>query len=106
MTTYPSPLKDGKPVTCAELPTISFNKLVDRDSKELAKLLAAGEKEGFFYLDLTKVESKGLYDDYEGVLAIMKTWFNQPLEEKTKYDYGSDTQGYGSFHEHKTQYGC
>lgn len=36
-------------LTCADLPTIAFDKLVDRDPRELAKLLAAGEKKGFFY---------------------------------------------------------
>ena len=92
--TYPSPLKGDKSFTCADLPTIAFDKLIDRDPQELSKLLAAGEKEGFFYLDLTKPESKGLYDDYENVLSIMKAWFNLPLEEKVKYAYGSDTQGY------------
>ncbi|KAL8832854.1 MAG: hypothetical protein Q9170_004720 [Blastenia crenularia] len=94
MTSYPSPLKADKAFTCAEIPTIAFNKLIDREPAELAKLLAAGQKEGFFYLDLTKVESQGLYEDYENILAFMKDWFNQPLEEKVKYAYGSDTQGY------------
>ena len=80
-------------MTCAVLPTILFDRLVDRDPQELAKLLAAGEKEGFFYLDLSKAESQGLYEDYENILAFMRTWFDQPLEEKLKYAYGSDTQG-------------
>ncbi len=93
-TTYLSPVKGDKSFTCADLPTISFDKLVDREPQELAKLLAAGEKEGFFYLDLTEPESKGLYDDYESILSVMKTWFDLPLEEKVKYAYGSDTQGY------------
>ncbi|KAL9012053.1 MAG: hypothetical protein Q9173_003156, partial [Seirophora scorigena] len=92
-TTYSSPVRGDKSFTCADLPTLAFDKLVDRDPQELTKLLAAGEKEGFFYLDLTKSESKGLSDDYETILSVMKTWFDQPLEEKVKYAYGSDTQG-------------
>ncbi|KAL8920956.1 MAG: hypothetical protein Q9208_005982 [Pyrenodesmia sp. 3 TL-2023] len=94
ITTDSSPVKGDKSFTCADLPTIAFDKLVDRDPQELAKLLADGKKEGFSYLDLMKPESKGLYDDYETVLSVMKTWFDQPLKEKVKYAYGSDTQGY------------
>ena len=94
--TNSSPLKGDRPFTCADLRTLSFDKLIDRDPQELAKLLAAGEKEGFFYLDLTKPESQGLYKDYEDILSFMKVWFDNPLEEKTKYAYGSDTQGYES----------
>ena len=91
---YSGPLKDDKSFTCAQLRTLSFDKLVNRDDQELAILLAAGEKDGFFYLDLTKPESKGLYDDYKGVLSVMATWFDQPIESKSKFAFGSDIQGY------------
>ena len=91
--TFSSPLNNGKPFTCAQLSTISFDKIVDRDPQELSKLLAAGEKDGFFYLDITKAESQGLYEYYENVLSIMSIWFDQPVESKLKYAYGSDTQG-------------
>ena len=90
---YDSPLKDGKPFVCAQLRTMSFEKLMARDAQELAKLLAAGEEDGFFYLDLTSPESKGLYEDYKGVLSVMAAWFEQPVEDKRKFAYGSDTQG-------------
>ena len=50
ITTYPGLVKGDKSFTCADLPTIAFDNLVDRDPQELAKLLAAGEKECFFYL--------------------------------------------------------
>lgn len=92
---YSSPLKEGKPFTCAQLRTISFDRLTKRDARELSKLLAAGEEDGFFYLDLTSPASKGLYEDYEDVLSIMATWFEQPLAAKTRFAYGSDVQGYG-----------
>jgi isopenicillin N synthase-like dioxygenase len=70
--------------------------LVQRDAKELSRLLAACEKEGFFYLDLTSPESKNLYEDYHSVFDVMKDWFNQSLEEKAKFAYGSDVHGYTS----------
>lgn len=90
---YSDPAKRDMTYTCAQLRTLSFDKLVDRDPQELSKLLAAGVEDGFFYLDLTKVESQGLYEDYQDVLAFMKAWFDQPVQEKMKYAYGSDTQG-------------
>ena len=72
ITTYRSPVKGDKSFTCANLPTVAFDKLVDRDPRELAKLLAEGEQEGFFYLNFTTPESKGLYDDYETLLSVVK----------------------------------
>lgn len=88
-----SPFRDDRPFVCADLSVISFAKLVSRDAAELKKLLSAGEKEGFFYLDLTSAESRGLFDDYKGVLSVMAAWFEQPLEVKKAFAYGSDTQG-------------
>ena len=90
---YSGPVKADKAYTCAQLRTLSFDKLVDRDPQELAKLLAAGVEDGFFYLDLTKAESQGLYEDYQDVLAFMKESFDHPVEQKLKYAYGYDTQG-------------
>ena len=93
VTTLSSPVKGDKPFNCAQLSTISFDELVDREPQAISKLLAAGEKDGFFYLDLTKTESQGLYEDYKKVLSIMGKWFDQPIESKLRYAYGSDTQG-------------
>ncbi|KZF18806.1 Clavaminate synthase-like protein [Xylona heveae TC161] len=92
--TYNSPVPEGKPFTVAQLRTINFGKLVERDPQEAAKLLEAGEKDGFFYLDLTTPASKGLWKDYTACLEVLKKWFDTPLEEKTQYAYGSDVQGY------------
>jgi hypothetical protein len=89
-----SPFNDERPFTVARLQTFSFQKLVNRGAEEQAKLLAAGERDGFFYLDLTEPESKGLWNDYEAVLSVMASWFDQPLDAKTPFAYGSDVQGY------------
>jgi hypothetical protein len=90
----PSPFNDERPFTVAQLQTFSFQKLVNRDAEEQAKLLAAGERDGFFCLDLTEPESKGLWNDYNAVLSVMVSWFGQPLDAKTPFAYGSDVQGY------------
>ncbi|KAK2759177.1 hypothetical protein FQN54_003277 [Arachnomyces sp. PD_36] len=93
-TILPSPFPDERPFIVAQLQTFSFKKLLNKDPEEAARLLAAGEKDGFFYLDLTAPESQGLWEDYHGVLATMKEFFNEPLEQKLPFAYGSDTQGY------------
>lgn len=96
-TIFDSPFKDSTtPFNCAVIQTVAFDKLVRRDATELARLLAACEQEGFFYLDLTSPESKSLYDDYKSVLSVMKEWFNESPEEKAKFAYGSDIHGYVS----------
>ncbi|POS68961.1 hypothetical protein DHEL01_v212644 [Diaporthe helianthi] len=93
-TILPSPFSDHRPFTIAQLRTFSFQKLLIQDANELAQLLEAGEKDGFFYLDLTGSESLGLWDDYKKVLSIMAAFFDQALEKKLTYAYGSDVQGY------------
>lgn len=92
--TFTSPLKDDEVLFCANFLTILFDKLIERDPQELAKLLSVEKKEGFFYFDLIKAESQRLWKDYKKILIFMKTWFNQPLDEKLQYAYNSNTQRY------------
>ncbi|ROV93396.1 hypothetical protein VMCG_08396 [Cytospora schulzeri] len=90
----PSPFSDQRPFSVAQLQTFSFQKLLSQDADELARLLEAGETDGFFYLDLTAPQSRGLWDDYQKVLSTMAAFFDQPIEEKLPFAYGSDVQGY------------
>lgn len=92
-TILPSPFPDERPFAVAQLQTFSFQKLLNKDPNEIARLLTAGEKDGFFYLDLTSPESRGLWEDYQAVLSIMALFFDEPLEEKCQFAYGSDVQG-------------
>ena len=93
LTILSSPYDDGRHFTVAALQTFSFAKLLKKDKEEFNRLLQAGEKDGFFYLDLTSPESKGLWQDYQGVLAAMQSFFAQPIENKLPFAYGSDVQG-------------
>lgn len=92
-TILPSPFPDGRPFETAKLQSFSFKMLLEQDEGELTRLLAAGETDGFFYLDISGPESQGLWEDYQSVLATMKKFFALPLDEKTPFAYGSDTQG-------------
>ena len=94
----PSPFPDERPFQVAPLQTFSFEKLAQRDSNEIARLLVAGETDGFFYLDLTSPASMGLWEDYKNVLAVMKSFFDLPVEEKLPFAYGSDVQGLVHYH--------
>jgi len=89
----PSPYDDGRQFTVAALQIFSFKKLLQKDPREIARLLKAGEEDGFFYLDLTSIESKGLWEDYQNVLSTMASFFDQPIETKLPFAYGSDIQG-------------
>lgn len=94
---FASPYADKRVFAVAQLRTISFAKLIARDAQEQSKLLAAAEQDGFWYLGLTDPESKGLWNDYINVLKVMGIWFDQPVESKVPFAYGSDTQGYCIF---------
>ena len=92
-TILPSPFEDDRAFIVAQLQTFSFQKLLNKDTDEVNRLLVAGEKDGFFYLDLTAPESQGIWEDYHGVLSTMQSFFDEPLDEKLRFAYGSDVQG-------------
>ena len=89
-----SPFIDERAFSVAQLCTISFTKLVDKDPSEQEKLLTAVENDGFFYLDLLSPDSKNLLEDYDQALSITSAWFDRPLEFKLSFAYGSDVQGF------------
>ncbi|KAK1855165.1 2og-fe oxygenase family protein [Colletotrichum chrysophilum] len=78
----------------ANLHTLNFRSLVNKDEKSLSTLLSACENHGFFYLDLRDWESGSMLKNYESSGQIMKQWFNQPLEEKLRTETISDAHGY------------
>lgn len=81
MLSQPNPYDN---VEAANLFTVKFNNLFDRDSKELDTLMKACERDGFFYLDLQDSCSAKLWRDLDRVSEIAKRWFSQPVEDKLK----------------------
>ncbi|KAK2603586.1 hypothetical protein QQS21_004266 [Conoideocrella luteorostrata] len=81
-------------VTTADLYTIKFDNLFDRDEKELQKLLRACERDGFFYLDLQGVGSERLWKDLDQLSGITRRWFDQPRAVKMDTPTVSLAHGY------------
>ncbi|KAF5552230.1 gibberellin 20-oxidase [Fusarium napiforme] len=81
MLSQPNPYEN---IETANLFTVKFNNLFDRDSKELDTLLQACERDGFFYLDLQDSCSAKLWRDLDRVSELAKRWFSQPVEDKLK----------------------
>ncbi|KAH6993967.1 hypothetical protein EDB82DRAFT_475724 [Fusarium venenatum] len=71
-------------VKTADLYTVKFDNLFDRDEQELKTLIKACERDGFFYLDLQSSSSGKLWKDLDQVSEIAKQWFSQPAEIKLK----------------------
>ena len=71
-------------VNTADLYTVKFDNLFDRDEQELDTLLKACERDGFFYLDLQGSGSGNLWKDLDRVSEITKRWFAQPVQVKLK----------------------
>lgn len=71
-------------VNTADLYTVKFDNLFDRDEQELETLLKACDRDGFFYLDLQGSGSEKLWKDLDRVGKITKRWFAQPVEVKQK----------------------
>lgn len=78
----------------AYLDTLSFAKLSSGDQTELARLLNACQKQGFFYLDVAGSYASNGFDDRLKALSETKQWFDRPIEEKLKFRQDSVTKGY------------
>jgi isopenicillin N synthase-like dioxygenase len=77
----------------AYLETLSFAKLASKDKPELAKLLDACQKQGFFYLDVANSNASNGLEDRLKALSLTKQWFGRPTEEKMKFYQDSVTKG-------------
>ncbi|PGG97401.1 hypothetical protein AJ79_09213 [Helicocarpus griseus UAMH5409] len=79
-------------IISSSLPTLRLDLLRAGDNAESKKLLDACRTYGFFYLDLTSDSTLCQY--WEKILAVMKQYFEQPLEVKIQDAHGSDNTGY------------
>ena len=66
----------------ADLCTVKFDTLIERDENELATLMKACERDGFFYLDLQGKTSDKLWKDLDDVGTLTKRWFAQSRDAK------------------------
>lgn len=78
----------------ADLLTIDFANLFDKDPKELAKLIYACERDGFFYIDLQNPSSVNFWSDLFRVDEITKKWFALPEDVKLQTPTVSLAHGY------------
>ena len=78
-------------IVSKSLPTIHLDLLRAENDTESKKLLSAGRIQGFFYLDLTS--DPELCKLWEGMVARMKDYFEQPLEVKMQDARGSHNYG-------------
>lgn len=81
-------------VPTAVLPEISYLKLLRSDPNELISLRKAGERHGFFYLNLVGSENEAVLQRWRHVLAFMEEYFDQAMEVKMQDSRSSDTHGY------------
>ncbi|KAK0112453.1 hypothetical protein ONS96_001692 [Cadophora gregata f. sp. sojae] len=68
----------------AQLDTVVFSKLLDRDPQQIKKLISSCEKDGFFYLDISDQYSARMLETFAELSSAMKEWFAQPTEVKLK----------------------
>lgn len=80
-------------IDTADLVTLNFARLVEKDSAELDRLLRACQDDGFFYLDLAHSSEADGTDHRVQALSIAKDWFDCPTDQKLKYRQDSVTKG-------------
>ncbi|PWY72581.1 hypothetical protein BO83DRAFT_437539 [Aspergillus eucalypticola CBS 122712] len=68
----------------ADLSTIQFINLLDKDGSELKKLITACKKDGFSYLNLQHGGSEKFWTDLYKIDTITKQWFSQSEYVKLK----------------------
>jgi isopenicillin N synthase-like dioxygenase len=85
------PAANDSIIVSKSLTTISLDGLRNRDDGESKKLLSACQEQGFFYLDLSS--DPELCVLWEGMLARMKEYFDQPVDIKMQDARNSDNYG-------------
>ncbi|KAK3314215.1 hypothetical protein B0H66DRAFT_630699 [Apodospora peruviana] len=78
----------------ANLQTIDFDKLVNKDADEVRRLVEICTNDGFLYLDLTQWNGGKLLKSLDECNNIVKDWFTKPIEEKAATVTLSDAHGY------------
>src|SRR4051794_15977590 len=81
-------------IPIAPLLLISFHKLLNRDTEEIACFIRACEDLGFFYLDLSG-EGDALLEDADALFAVGEELLSLPLEEKQQYDFSEQKSYFG-----------
>ncbi|KAI1335854.1 Clavaminate synthase-like protein [Xylariaceae sp. FL0016] len=74
--------QDYRPI--ADLDTVVFSKVLDRDPDQIKILLSACENVGFFYLDISDQYSTTMLDNLDKLNSVMKGWFDQPDSVKRR----------------------
>lgn len=82
----------GKEIQTADFPTLSYSRLLKRDTRELERLLDACKTHGFFYLDLMGQETEGFLELYQRLKDVSDIYFGQPLDVKMR-DRKTDADG-------------
>ncbi|KAK1961987.1 Clavaminate synthase-like protein [Colletotrichum sublineola] len=68
----------------ANLDTVNFSKVLDRDPETMKTIISACENVGFFYLDLSDQYSATMLNNLDKLNMVMKDWFAQPTVIKRK----------------------
>jgi isopenicillin N synthase-like dioxygenase len=79
-------------IPVADLETITYDKLLEADSQEIARLIVNCKSLGFFYLNLTGT-AQCVLDDSNSVFRVMEEYFDQPLNAKLEDARHSVTHG-------------
>ncbi|KAJ5600822.1 hypothetical protein N7450_001889 [Penicillium hetheringtonii] len=86
--------EEYKDVRTADLSTIQFYNLFDKNKSEMKKLLTACEEDGFFYLNLQSEGSEKFWKDLDEIDRLAKDWFAQPTAVKLKTPTVSLSHGF------------
>jgi hypothetical protein len=68
----------------AELTVISYEKLLEGDKSEAARLSQSCIDRGFFYLDLSNNACSNYAELINSMFKISESYFEKPLDEKLK----------------------
>lgn len=68
----------------ANLDTVVFSKVLDRDPETMKTIISACENVGFFYLDISDQYSATMLNNLDKLNSVMKDWFAQTTEAKRK----------------------
>ncbi|KAL1888821.1 hypothetical protein Sste5346_009299 [Sporothrix stenoceras] len=84
----------GQATPVWSMQTIDYGLLLSQDPGEVERVLQACLEEGYFYLDLSGLDGRRTLADHATLLALMKRFFDAPIEQKNEFGLLSSHLGY------------
>lgn len=75
----------GRAVPVWPMQSIDYSLLLSQDPGEVERVTQACINDGYFQLDLSGIDGRGVLADHKATLSLMERFFSMPIEAKNEF---------------------